>query len=163
MSESLEKDVQLHERDAQGRDWLVYPIPRGGVVSYPLPVEKGGTGATDSATARASLGVTLSNLGAAASNHTHTPASIGAATASHTHTPESIGAATSGHSHTLSDLSGPLSVAKGGTGSTSASAALTNLGAAATSHTHTPASIGAAASSHSHVLNDLTGPLAVAN
>lgn len=37
MGDLLEKDVQLHERDAQGRDWLVYPIPRGGAMSYPAP------------------------------------------------------------------------------------------------------------------------------
>ena len=57
MSDLLEKEVQLHERDAQGRDWLVYPLPPGG---YPLAVDKGGTSAVDAASAREALGITKS-------------------------------------------------------------------------------------------------------
>jgi hypothetical protein len=54
MSDLLEKDVQLHERDTQGRDWLVYPVTRGGGIEFPLSIEKGGTGGDDAAEARAS-------------------------------------------------------------------------------------------------------------
>lgn len=65
------------------------------------PITKGGTGASTADQARA-------NLGAAASNHTHT----------------------------ITNLDGTLSVAKGGTGATTAQGARTNLGAAASNHTH---------------------------
>ena len=53
MSEPLEKEVQLHERNAQGQDVLIYPLPPGG---YPLAVSKGGTGADSAAEACESLG-----------------------------------------------------------------------------------------------------------
>lgn len=73
-----------------------------------VPVERGGTGATDAANARQMLGIT----------------------------PGNIGAATSNHNHTIGNLTGTLGVGKGGTGATSAAGALTNLGAAAASHKH---------------------------
>ena len=57
-----------------------------------LPVAQGGTGATDAATARTNLGVTLANLGAAASSHNHAASNI---------------------------TSGTLGVARGGTGKAS--------------------------------------------
>jgi hypothetical protein len=53
MSEPLEKEVQLHERNAQGQDVLIYPLPPGG---YPLAVTKGGTGADSAAEACEGLG-----------------------------------------------------------------------------------------------------------
>lgn len=70
-------------------------------ISGANPISKGGTGATTAAQA-------LTNLGAAADDHTHT----------------------------ITDLNGTLSIAKGGTGATTASGALANLGAAASGHTH---------------------------
>ncbi len=53
MSEPLEKEVQLHARNAQGQDVLIYPLPPGG---YPLAVTKGGTGADSAAEACEGLG-----------------------------------------------------------------------------------------------------------
>lgn len=135
------------------------------------PIAKGGTGATDAATARSNLGITLANLGAAASSHSHALADCtgtlavdkggtGATDAATARTnlgitPANIGAAASSHSHALTDCTGTLTVAKGGTGATTAAAARTNLGI-------TLANLGAAASSHSHALTDCTGTLTVA-
>lgn len=135
------------------------------------PVAKGGTGATDAATARSNLGITLANLGAAASSHSHALADCtgtlaigkggtGATTAADARTnlgitPANIGAAASSHSHALADCTGTLAVAKGGTGATTAADARTNLGI-------TLANLGAAASSHSHALTACTGTLTIA-
>lgn len=58
-----------------------------------LSIGKGGTGSNTATGA-------LAAIGAATSNHTHTPASIGAATASHTHTLAALGAAAEVHIHT---------------------------------------------------------------
>lgn len=74
----------------------------------------------------------LSEIGAAAANHTHS----GYAASSHNHAASNI---TSG---TLSvDRLPTVSVAKGGTGATTAAQARTNLGAAASSHNHSAANI----------------------
>lgn len=77
------------------------------ILSAPLAVAQGGTGAV-SATAA------LAALGAAAASHTHTLAALGAAAAS--------------HSHALSALTGTLAVSQGGHGATSAKQGLINLG-----------------------------------
>lgn len=71
-----------------------------------VPVSKGGTGASDAATARTNLGITPANIGAAAASHTHSLSSLGAAAAS--------------HDHNLQDLSGTVPLSKGGTGKTTA-------------------------------------------
>jgi len=77
------------------------------ILSVPLAIAQGGTGA-------ASATAALAALGAAAASHTHTLAALGAAAAS--------------HSHALATLTGTLAVSQGGTGSTGAKAALVNLG-----------------------------------
>lgn len=78
-----------------------------------VPIERGGTNATDAASARTNLGITPANIGAAASNHTHA----------------------------LANCTGTLAVNKGGTGATDAATALSNLGAAAASHNHSASNI----------------------
>lgn len=111
----------------------------------------------------------LSDIGAAASGHTHTPASIGAADSSHTHTPGEAGAAAAVHTHSAADVtSGTLSVARGGTGASALTSGnfLRGNGTGAVT-TRTPAQvltdIGAAAVSHAHSTADLTsGTLGVA-
>jgi len=136
MSEPLEKEVQLHERNAQGQDVLIYPLPPGG---YPLAVSKGGTGAENAADARSHLGITPGNIGAAASDHTHnlpdlegtlpvTKGGTGATDAAAART--NLGAAASVHTHALtgSDITGTLPLSKGGTGQTSAAAVRSALG-----------------------------------
>lgn len=115
-------------------------------LSGTLPVNQGGTGATDAATARTNLGVTPANIGAATSDHSHSLTSLSgtlsvakggtgatdAATARSNLgiTPGNIGAATANHSHALTSMTGTLSIAKGGTGATTAAAALAALGGA---------------------------------
>lgn len=82
----------------------------GDVTSGTIPIDRGGTGASDAAAARSALGV-------AASIHTH-----------------AAGDVTSG---TLSSSRLPIvPLTKGGTGSSTAAGALANIGAAAASHTH---------------------------
>jgi hypothetical protein len=88
-----------------------------------VPVTKGGTGATDAATARTNLGITPANIGAAPSTHEHAAENITSGTLA-------------------SDRLPTVPVAKGGTGATDAATARANLGI-------TPANIGAASASNS--------------
>ena len=66
-----------------------------------IPVSSGGTGAKTAAYARTNLGITPSNIGAAASSHKHSASDI---------------------------TSGALPIEHGGTGATDAKTALNNLG-----------------------------------
>lgn len=98
-------------------------------VSGILPIANGGTGAS-------SAGSALSNLGAAASSHTHAASDITSGTISTSR----LGSGTASASNVLhgdstwsaviltAEVSGTLPVANGGTGATSASSALSNLG-----------------------------------
>jgi hypothetical protein len=78
-----------------------------------VPVTKGGTGATDAATARSNLGITPANIGAAASQHgNHVPATGTPDSATFLRndntwqkvTPTNIGAAPTSHKHTKSEI-----------------------------------------------------------
>ncbi len=77
----------------------------------------------------------LADLGAAASNHSHTVAQIGAAAASHSHTKNQItdfpsSMAPTTHNHSAANItSGILPIARGGTGASNVAAAKANLGA----------------------------------
>ena len=72
----------------------------------PLGIESGGTGANSAAGARANLGITPGNIGAAPTSHTHSAGNI---------------------------TSGVISIERGGTGASDPAAARANLGALATS------------------------------
>lgn len=85
-----------------GNYWVVvdHPLPDASTLQGEVAVEHGGTGAKDAATARANLGITPANIGAAASSHKHEP----------------------------SDLNSAVPVDNGGTGATDAATARSNLG-----------------------------------
>lgn len=139
--------------------------------AFPVPVAKGGTGATTAKDARANLGLSDSsgnipvtsggtgastaaaartNLGAAASSHNHAASDINSGTFSSDRLPTvpiakgGTGATTAAGARNalgLGNTSGAVPVANGGTGATSAAAARTNLGAAAASHTHSASDV----------------------
>jgi hypothetical protein len=178
MSGVFAKDVQIHERDAQGRDWLVYPLPPGG---YPLAVEKGGTGAQNAASARVVLGITPRNIGAAASGHSHAltdaqitgtlPLAKGSTGPADSATARAnLGVAASGHAHALTDaqITGTLPLSKGGTGAADAAGARNALGLGNTAGALPVANNGTSATTVATTRNALglgntTGALPVAN
>lgn len=112
-----------------------------------LTLSKGGTGARNAESARANLGITPANIGAAKAVHTHNPSDIngevpitkggtGASDAATARinlgiTPENINAAHFVHTHYLSgtNMLGVLPISKGGTDATTAAGARAALDA----------------------------------
>lgn len=74
----------------------LYTNNQGTIMGGTLGVGMGGTGASNATNARSNLGITLSNLGAAASNHNHSGvySPVG-----HTHSYSEVNAAASNHMH----------------------------------------------------------------
>ena len=120
-----ENGLLLYDSTAQETIW---PL------ALPVPINYGGTGATNTADARTKLGITPANIGAAATSHTHDDRYY---TESEMDT-KLAGKSATGHTHALGGdtVTGTLPVTKGGTGATAAAAARSNLGI-------TPANIGA--------------------
>lgn len=65
--------IDFHTADNDGKDYTVRLTAGASniTLSKPLDVAGGGTGATSASAARAALGITPANIGAAASSHTH--------------------------------------------------------------------------------------------
>lgn len=107
-----------------------------------LAVNKGGTGATDAATARTNLGVLADQAAGTASMRTLGTGATQAAAGNH------------GHALTDAAITGTLPLTKGGTGATSAAAARTALVAAGAYSVLSPAlTAGTWSSSINHALN----------
>lgn len=82
--------------------------PKG--IKVPVPVEQGGTGATDAEQARANIGAAAADHGHdgvySKEGHTHSLSSLGAAAEEHGHSIEDLeGVAPESHSHAASDVS----------------------------------------------------------
>ena len=100
-------------------------------VTSTVAISQGGTGATTASDAR-------TNLGAAASSHTHSVATTtvdGFMSSSDKSKLDGIPAGGGG------GITGTVAISQGGTGATTAAGALTNLGAAASSHNHDASAI----------------------
>ncbi len=109
--------VRSYHKDQDGKETrypenYLFPAPNAGMgkeafysvltTKTPVTIPQGGTGATDAETARAKLGITPANIGAAAAKHTHN----------------------------ASDISGgKIPIENGGTNATDAATARKNLGA----------------------------------
>lgn len=109
-----------------------------------LEVAEGGTGAVTAAAARTNLGITLANLGAASSGHTHA-LTASAITGTLPVAKGGTGATTVAAARNalgLGNTSGAVPIANGGTGATTAANARTNLGITAATISDTSTFIG---------------------
>lgn len=134
--------------DSEGKLYTSIPTISLNNITGTLSIAKGGTGATDAEGARAALGITPTNIGAAPSSHSHASSDITSGTLTITQggtgatdaatartnleiTPANIGAAASSHNQSAATItSGTLALARGGTGASlsAAPSMLTNLG-----------------------------------
>lgn len=116
--------ISLRDQDAIDSDIVVYFSETGLTMTKPLSVSSGGTGGNTASAARTALGITPTNIGAAAEEHSHAASDITSGELSASRLPT-------------------VPIAKGGTGATTAEAARTALEI-------TPTNIGAAAANHTH-------------
>ena len=116
--------ISLRDQEAIDSDIVVYFSETGLTMTKPLSVSSGGTGANTASSAREALGITPTNIGAAAEEHSHAASDITSGELSASRLPT-------------------VPIAKGGTGATTAEAARTALEI-------TPTNIGAAAANHTH-------------
>ena len=67
---------RLHRKNASGVYDTIHFETSADLITGTLPISHGGTGATSAANARTALGITPTNIGAAASSHTHTTSQV---------------------------------------------------------------------------------------